>query len=102
MKKELIDELFQKFEHACNTFEEVEFWSARELQAIFNYSEWRNFLKVIGKAKAACINSSESVLDHFVEINKMVELGSGSQRQIDDIALTRYACYLVAQNGDPS
>jgi DNA-damage-inducible protein D len=72
MKKELIDELFLKFEHACNTFEEVELWSARELQAIFNYSEWRNFLKVIGKAKAACINSSESVLDHFVEDNKMV------------------------------
>lgn len=102
MKKELIDELFQKFEHACYLLEGVEFWSAREMQEIFTYSDWRNFLKVIDKAKISCVTSQEAIEDHFVDINKMVELGSGSQRQIEDIALTRYACYLIAQNGDPS
>jgi len=71
------------------------------LQDLFNYSEWRNFVKVIDKAKEACSNVGERVEDHFVDINKMVELGSGSSGIVDDVALTRYACYLVAQNGDP-
>jgi len=102
MKKELIAELFQKFEHACYNLEGVECWSARELQVIFNYTEWRNFLKVINKAKDSCLNSGESVSNHFVDVNKMVSIGSGADRPIDDIALTRYACYLVAQNGDPA
>ncbi len=102
MKKELISELFEKFESACYILENVECWSARELQEIFNYTEWRNFLKIINKAKDACLNSGESALNHFVEINKMVSIGSGAERPVDDIALTRYACYLVAQNGDPS
>ena len=101
MKKELIWELFEKFEQACYLYKEVECWSARELQAIFGYTEWRNFLKVIDKAKIACESSGIAVSDHFVDINKMVDLGSGSQREIEDVALTRYACYLVAQNGDP-
>lgn len=101
MKKELIAELFKKFEHACYIYNNVECWSARELQEVFNYSEWRNFIKVIDKAKDACNNSGESVADHFVDINKMVPLGSGAERNIDDIVLTRYACYLIAQNGDP-
>jgi DNA-damage-inducible protein D len=100
MKKELILELFQKFEQACYLYEGIECWSARELQQLFNYTEWRNFLKVIEKARAACVNAGEKLSDHFVDINKMVELGSSSNRQIDDIALTRYACYLIAQNGD--
>jgi DNA-damage-inducible protein D len=100
MKKELISELFQKFENACYVYQNVECWSAREIQEIFNYAEWRNFLKVIDKAKEACNNSGDTVSDHFVDINKMVSLGSHSKREIDDIALTRYACYLVAQNGD--
>ena len=69
---------------------------------IFGYTEWRNFQKVIEKAKAACEGSEVTVTDHFVDINKMVELGSGSKRPVEDAALTRYACYLVAQNGDPS
>lgn len=102
MKQELIVELFQRFEDACYLYNEIECWSARDLQEIFGYAEWRNFLNVIEKAKAACGNSGVSVPDHFVDVNKMVPLGSGAERVIDDIALTRYACYLVAQNGDPS
>jgi DNA-damage-inducible protein D len=102
MKKEQIHQLFQQFESACYDYKGVECWSARDLQAIFNYAEWRNFLKVIDKAKDACKNSGIALSDHFVDVNKMVTLGSGSQRELDDIALTRYACYLVAQNGDPA
>jgi DNA-damage-inducible protein D len=102
MKKEKITELFQKFEKSCYTFKSVECWSARELQEILGYSEWRNFGKVIDKAKASCKNSGQEINDHFVDINKMVDLGSGSNREIDEIALTRYACYLIAQNGDPA
>lgn len=102
MKKELITELFEKFERACYVYDGIECWSARELQEIFAYAEWRNFLKVIDKAKDAAINAGEDTKNHFVGANKMVELGSRSQREIEDVALTRYACYLVAQNGDPS
>lgn len=100
MKKELIDELFEKFEQACYIFKDVECWSSRELQLIFGYAKWDNFLKVIEKAKTACESSGVSISDHFADVGKMVDLGSGSQRKIEDIALTRYACYLVAQNGD--
>src|SRR4051812_10355919 len=101
MKKELITKLFRKFENARYFYRDIECWSAREIQQIFNYSEWRNFEKVIDKAKEACKNSGDKIPDHFVDNNKMVGLGSGSERGITDIALTRYACYLVAQNGDP-
>jgi len=101
MKKKLIAELFQKFEHACYIFNNVECWSARELQEILNYSKWDNFINVIDKAKNACLNAGEIVSDHFADIGKMVDLGSSAKREIDDIVLTRYACYLIAQNGDP-
>lgn len=102
MKKELISELFEKFEHACYTFNGIECWSARDLQEILGYSEWRNFEKVMNKAKISCENSKQEIGDHFVALNKMVEIGSGTQREIQDLALTRYACYLIAQNGDPA
>lgn len=100
MKKEQIQQFFAQFENACYDYKGIECWSARELQSIFNYTDWRNFLKVIDKAKESCKNSDSAVSNHFVEVNKMVDLGSGSQREIEDIALTRYACYLIAQNGN--
>lgn len=102
MKKELIAELFQKFERAGYLYNDIECWSGRELQEILEYSKWDNFLKVIEKAKKGCENVGALVSDHFADIGKMVDLGSGAQREIHDIALTRYACYLVAQNGDPA
>jgi DNA-damage-inducible protein D len=102
MKKELIQELFIKLEKACNLYKGVECWSARELLEILGYTKWDNFLKVIEKARQTCKNSDVPVSDHFADIGKMIELPKGAQREIDDVALTRYACYLVAQNGDSS
>ena len=102
MKKELIAELFQKFENACYIYEGVECWSARELQDIFNYTQWRNFQNAIEKAKKACENAGEKLSDHFADISKTIPMPKGASKIIDDFALTRYACYLVAQNGDPA
>jgi DNA-damage-inducible protein D len=102
MKRELIDELFERFESACYELGNVECWSARDLQEILHYTEWRNFLKVLDKAKIACETTGEKASDHFVDINKMIAIGKNAERTVDDIALTRYACYLVAQNGDPA
>jgi DNA-damage-inducible protein D len=102
MKKEFIQELFEKFEDACYVHEGLECWSARELQEVFNYTDWRNFQKVIEKAIKSCESVGEPVSDHFVDVNKMIKLAKGAERGIQDIALTRYACYLIAQNGDPS
>jgi DNA-damage-inducible protein D len=102
MKKELIQTLTDTFEgHAQQTETGVEYWLARDIQHLLGYAEWRNFGLVISKAKTACEVSGQRVTDHFVDVNKMVDLGSGSQREIDDIMVTRYACYLIAQNGDP-
>jgi DNA-damage-inducible protein D len=102
MKREVIVELFGKFEQACYTYNGIECWSARELQEILGYSKWTNFLNVIEKAKKACENAQASLSDHFADVGKMVSVGSGAQREVEDIALTRYACYLIAQNGDSS
>ena len=101
MKKEDILEMFGQFEQAACEVNNVECWSARELQKLLGYSLWQNFSNVINKAKDSCMNVGQSLPDHFIDVNKMVELGSGALRNVDDILLTRYACYLVAQNGDP-
>lgn len=79
-----------------------EYWSARDLSKILGYTEWRNFITAIEKAKEACENSGQAVSDHFVEANKLIEAGKGAQRRIDDYHLSRYACYLLIQNADPS
>ena len=101
MKKEIISQLHSSFELAVHEAEGVEYWFARDLQVLLGYNEWRNFLKVIDKAKIACETSKQNVSDHFVDVNKMVDVGCGAKRDIEDIILTRYACYLIAQNGDP-
>lgn len=89
------------FEQAALEVDGVECWSARELQKLLGNSKWENFTNVINKAKVACENVGHNVSDHFPDVRKMVALGSGSERDIDDVMLTRYACYLIAQNGDP-
>jgi DNA-damage-inducible protein D len=102
MKNELIKSLTNDFEdHSQTTENGIEFWFARDIQHLLGYSEWRNFNKVILKAKTSCEATGNLISDHFVDVNKMVLIGSGTDREIEDIMLTRYACYLVAQNGDP-
>ena len=90
---------FEGIKHV--TEEGIEFWYARELQTVLEYTEWRNFETVINKAKEACNTSGNNMSDHFVDVNKMVPIGSRTQREIEDIMLSRYACYLIVQNGDP-
>ena len=102
MKTELIETLTDTFEgHAQQMESGVEYWLARDLQVLLGYTQWRNFLNVISKAETACEVSGHKVSDHFADVSKMVGLGSGSQREVEDVMLTRYACYLIAQNGDP-
>lgn len=90
---------FERIKRA--TSDGAEFWSARELARVLEYSDFRNFVTVISKAREACVTSGHAVADHFVEITEMVEIGSGAQRPVEDWKLSRYACYLVIQNADP-
>ena len=101
MKKEIVSQLNKTFEGSAYTQNDVEYWMARDLQKLLDYEEWRNFLKVIEKAQSACLNSGQSVSDHFVDVNKTIPMPKGASKDIDDMMLTRYACYLIAQNGDP-
>lgn len=101
MKPAIIQRLHKNFEDYVNTQEGVEFWFARDLQKLLGYTQWRNLLNVIEKAKESCKNSNHEISDHFADVSKMVVIGSGTERSVEDVKLTRYACYLIAQNGDP-
>lgn len=100
MKTEEIKALFMQFESAASELEGIECWSARELQGLLGYSKWENFEKVIQKAKESCIQVGEKVTDHFPDVRKTILMPKGAVKEIDEVLLTRYACYLIAQNGD--
>ena len=102
MKKELVKTLTDTFQdHSNITDNGIEFWFARDIQHLLGYTEWRNFFNVIVKAKTACEASGNLIFDHFVDVNKTINMPKGATKDVDDIMLTRYACYLIAQNGDP-
>ena len=101
MKTEIVRRLHKNFEDYVHVQDSVEFWFARDLQKLLGYDEWRNFLKIIEKARESCRTANNPILDHFVDANKSIPLPKGGERIIEDILLTRYACYLIAQNGDP-
>jgi DNA-damage-inducible protein D len=101
MHRDLITKLFRSFERIAHRDRDTEFWLARELQELLGYTKWSNFEQVVDKAREACENAGHAPADHFADVGKMVDLGSGAQRRIEDVALTRYAAYLIAQNGDP-
>ena len=93
------ESIFENIKHILE--DGTEYWNARELQHVLEYTDWRNFLKVVDKAKIACENSGILVEEHFVDVNKSSPMPNGGTRIIDDVQLSRYACYLIMQNGDP-
>jgi len=101
MRSGIVTRLHKNFEDYVHVQDDVEFWFARDLQNLLGYTEWRNFLKVVEKARESCKTSNHGILDHFVDVNKSIPVPKGGAREIGDIMLTRYACYLIAQNGDP-
>ncbi|PIX91998.1 DNA damage-inducible protein D [Candidatus Kuenenbacteria bacterium CG_4_10_14_3_um_filter_39_14] len=101
MEKQIISRLHKNFEDCAHKNDGVEFWYARELQGLLGYDEWRNFNATIAKAKIACEMAKQKVSDHFVDANKTIQMPKNASKEIPDIMLTRYACYLIAQNGDP-
>lgn len=101
MEKATITKLNKSFEESAYEQDGIEYWLARELQELLGYADWRNFLNAVNKAKESCETTGEAISDHFVDVTKMVKIGSGAERKQDDMMLTRYACYLIAQNGDP-
>ncbi|MDD5186925.1 MAG: BRO family protein [Methanoregula sp.] len=101
MRSEVVHRLHKYFEDYVHVKDGVEFWFARDLQILLNYTQWRNFLNVVEKARESCKNSNHAILDRFAGVSKSIPVPKGGEREIEDIMLTRYACYLIAQNGDP-
>lgn len=101
MEKDTIIRLNKLFEECAYEQDGVEYWLARELQELLGYTEWRNFLNAVNKAKESCETTGEAVSDHFVDVNKTIQMPKGAAKEVPDFILTRYACYLIAQNGDP-
>lgn len=101
MEKATISKLNKTFEEYAYQQDSIDYWLARELQTLLGYAEWRNFLNAVDKAKDSCKTTGETVSDHFVDITKTIPMPKGATKEVPDIMLTRYACYLIAQNGDP-
>ena len=101
MEKDIIEKLNKRFEEYAYEQDVVEYWLARELQELLDYTQWRNFENVISKAKIACENSGNAISDHFADVSKTIAMPKGAEKDVPDIMLSRYACYLIAQNGDP-
>jgi len=96
MKTEVIQSLTESFESYAHFTENVEYWFARDLMSLLGYSDWRNFLNAVAKSKISCESSGNAVSDHFVDVNKTIDMPKGAKKDIDDIMLTRFACYLIA------